>query len=166
MDRAVIIGTYESLGFRFCTSLLEEGYEVTGIHYRNMDEELVEEKRMEIGRNANFQEVLQMEWLPPAEIQEQTLIIIDFNYFYLRKPGCSLEISEHLEKFLVHNDKKIKDTQSKVICLLPIEDHVSTNERFNKIILNVKANDYHYLYLSRELDIQKESIKDLIEGGF
>lgn len=163
MDRAVIIGTYESFGFYFCTSLLEEGYEVTGVHYVDMDEELVEKKRLEIGRNANFQEVIQKEWLPFAEIQEQTLIIIDLNYFFLSKPDYSMEISEHLNKFLVHNENKIKDTQSKVICLLPIEDHESPFECLHKLIQYVKASDYHCHYFSREKDIKKETIKDLIE---
>jgi hypothetical protein len=166
MDRAVIIGTYESLGFYFCTSLLEEGYEVTGIHYRNTNEELLEGKRMEIGRNANFQEQFFKEWLPFAEIQVQTLIIIDFNYFQLRNSSFSKEISNFLEKFLIHNEKKIKDTHSKVICLLPFECHESTNEVFNRIIQNVEANNYQYLYFSREKDMKKESIKDLIEGVF
>lgn len=166
MDRAVIIGIYESLGFHFCTSLLEEGYEVTGIHYRNMDEELVEQKRMEIGRNANFQEVLQKEWLPFAEIQEQTLIIIDFDFFYLRNSSYSLELSKYLQQFFVQNEKKIRDTQSKVVCLFPIEDNESPNDLFNRMIQNVKDNDDSYLYFSRELDIEEGSIKDLLECGF
>ncbi|WP_102271833.1 hypothetical protein [Cytobacillus massiliigabonensis] len=166
MDRAIVIGTYENLGFYFCSSLLEAGYEVTGIHYKDMDEELLEEKRMEIGRNANFQEVLQKEGNSFTEIQEQSLIIIDFNYLYLRNPNHSLEISTYLEKFLVHNEKKIKDTESKVICLLPIEGDESSNKQFYNMIQNVKASDYHYLYFSRDADIQKGSIKDLIEGGF
>lgn len=165
MDRAVIIGTYESFGFYFSTSLLEEGYEVTGVHYVDMDEELVEKKRMEIGRNANFQEVIQKEWLPFTEIQEQTLIIVDLNYFFLSKPDYAMEISENLNKFLVHNENKIKDTQSKVICLLPIEDHESPYES-HKLIQYVKASNYHCHYFSRELEISKETIKDLIESGF
>ncbi|WP_313800647.1 hypothetical protein [Cytobacillus sp.] len=166
MDRAVIIGIYESLGFHFCTSLLEEGYEVTGIHYSDMDEELVEQKRMEIGRNANFQEVLQKEWLPSAEIQEQTLIIIDFDFFYLRHSSQAIEISKYLQQFYVQNEKKIRDTQSKVVCLLPIEDNESPNDLFSRMIQNVEANDDDYLYFSRELNIEEESIKDLLECGF
>lgn len=166
MDRAVIIGIYESLGFHFCTSLLEEGYEVTGIQYRNMDEELVEQKRMEIGRNANFQEVLLKDWLPSAEIQEQTLIIIDFDFFYLRQSSQAIEISKYLQQFFVQNEKKIRDTQSKVVCLLPIEDSESPNELYNRLIRNVKASDDDYLYFSRELDIQEGPIKDLLGCGF
>lgn len=166
MDRAVIIGIYESLGFHFCTSLLEEGYEVTGIQYRNIDEELVEQKRMEIGRNANFQEVLLKEWLPFAEIQEQSLIIIDFDFFYMRCSSYSLEISKYLQKFFVHNERNIRDTQSKVICLLPIEDNESPNELYSRMIQNVKASDDDYLYFSRELDKQEGPIKALLECGF
>ena len=93
MDRAVIIGTHESFGFYFSTSLLEEGYEVTGVHYVDMDEELVEKKRMEIGRNANFQEVVQKEWLPFTEIQEQIVSMSKkhcFQRFYKKCSNASL----------------------------------------------------------------------------
>ena len=32
MDKVIIVGTYEFIGFQLCLSLLEQGIEVIGIH--------------------------------------------------------------------------------------------------------------------------------------
>lgn len=56
MDRMIIFGTFEFLGFHFCKKLLEKGYSVKGIHFDRLQNQWVEEKKLEIGRNANFEE--------------------------------------------------------------------------------------------------------------
>ena len=57
MDKVIIVGTYEFIGFQLCLSLLEQGREVIGIHLNtNSKDPFLEEKRFEIGRNSNFTE--------------------------------------------------------------------------------------------------------------
>ncbi|MFE8696358.1 hypothetical protein ACFYKT_08315 [Cytobacillus sp. FJAT-53684] len=145
MDRAVIIGTFNFLGFHFCTSILEAGYEVIGVHYDMEKEELLEEKRMEIGRNANFHEESYSKWLPLAEISKQTLVIIDLYNFHQRECNETLEKSDLLEKFLSKNKKRLQETDSKVIFLLPIQWLSGSSEMFTRT-LPQEAN-WHYIYL-------------------
>lgn len=57
MENAVIFGTYQFIGFHLCRSLLEEGEAVYGISYPNVEIKDIEDKRLEIGRNANYQEI-------------------------------------------------------------------------------------------------------------
>lgn len=57
MDRAVILGTFEFIGFSLCKNLLDQGCEIDGIHFdKEQDDALIHEKRLTIGRNANFNE--------------------------------------------------------------------------------------------------------------
>ncbi|MEM5594163.1 hypothetical protein AAHH67_24715 [Niallia circulans] len=56
MKKAVIFGVYQFVGFHICSTLLEEGEEIIGISYPEISIEDLEDKRMEIGRNANFSE--------------------------------------------------------------------------------------------------------------
>ncbi|TRZ35789.1 hypothetical protein CEQ21_09145 [Niallia circulans] len=57
MENAVIVGTYQFIGFHLCHSLLEEGEAVYGVSYPNVEIKDIEDKRLEIGRNANYQEI-------------------------------------------------------------------------------------------------------------
>ncbi len=57
MENAVIIGTYQFIGFQLCRSLLEDGETVYGVSYPNMILEDSEDKQLEIGRNANYEEI-------------------------------------------------------------------------------------------------------------
>lgn len=56
MKKAVVFGVYQFVGFHICSALLEEGEEIIGISYPEVSIEDLEDKRMEIGRNANFSE--------------------------------------------------------------------------------------------------------------
>jgi nucleoside-diphosphate-sugar epimerase len=55
MNQAVVMAAGQFLGFEICKALLEEGYEVVGLD--DICEEnrgLIEQKWLEVGRNANF----------------------------------------------------------------------------------------------------------------
>ncbi|MCE4050457.1 MULTISPECIES: hypothetical protein [Bacillaceae] len=57
MENAVIVGTYQFIGFHLCRSLLEDGETVYGVSYPNLKLEDSEDKQLEIGRNANYEEI-------------------------------------------------------------------------------------------------------------
>ena len=57
MDKAIIVGVYEFIGFHLCEALLQEGIEVYGVNLPiDTSDHVVDEKRLLIGRNSNFQE--------------------------------------------------------------------------------------------------------------
>ena len=57
MKKAVVFGAYQFLGFHICRALLDEGVEIIGVSFPNIDVKDIEDKKMEIGRNANFSEI-------------------------------------------------------------------------------------------------------------
>lgn len=56
MQKAIICGVYQFLGFQLCSYLLESGVEIVGFTPPAISIDHLEEKKMEIGRNANFNE--------------------------------------------------------------------------------------------------------------
>ncbi|MGI8385467.1 hypothetical protein [Robertmurraya sp. P23] len=68
MDKVLVLGALEELGFEMTALLLEEGYEVRGIHLQTGDETIYNDRRMEIGRNANFEEIGLNEWLQQGDL--------------------------------------------------------------------------------------------------
>lgn len=58
MDKVVIIGVFDFVNFHVCKSLLDKGIVVRGVQLDTKEKEnMASEKRLEIGRNANFAEV-------------------------------------------------------------------------------------------------------------
>lgn len=147
MDRAIIFGTFEFLGFHFCSSLLERGYEVEGIHFDHSgDTQLLNNMRMEIGRNANFKEVNDQSRLSLVDISEETLIIIDYYDFYVKNKLKSLEENNIFVEFLNNNTINIKETNSKMVLLLPAQFVSSTTRMASTDILQ-NENYSHLFYL-------------------
>jgi hypothetical protein len=70
MDKVLVLGALEELGFEMTTILLEEGYEVCGIHLSLGEELIYNERRLEIGRNANFIELSLAEWMKQEDANE------------------------------------------------------------------------------------------------
>lgn len=147
MDRAIIFGTFEFLGFHFCTTLLERGYEVEGVHIAHVeDDRFLNDMRMEIGRNANFNEVHPRRRLSLADIREQTLIIIDFYDFYMRNKLELLKKNESLLELISQNTKILKETDSKIVFLLPAQFMSSAISMGNTNIFQNEINSHH-MYL-------------------
>ena len=58
MDKVVMVGVFDFVNFHVCKALLDKGIEVRGVQIESEEnEDIVREKRLEIGRNANFTEV-------------------------------------------------------------------------------------------------------------
>lgn len=63
MERATILGIYDFIGYSLCRYMLDQGVEIDGIHPEgNIEDCFTEEKRLEIGRNANFTEIGLQDW--------------------------------------------------------------------------------------------------------
>lgn len=122
MDKAVIFGTFEFVGFHFCTRLLEKGMEVVGIHQTERENDIfLTDKRLTIGRNANFIEVDMNEWLPLSKIIEQTIVIIDYYDYYIKKQIGFFKKHSLVTDFLQRNLQALRETNSPIIMLLPIQ---------------------------------------------
>lgn len=118
MDKAVILGAFEFIGFHMCKKMLDDGYEVKGIHVEKVQSQ-DEAKRLEVGRNANFQEQSIEEWLESkreGSTEKQTIIISLFDLFMGHKEN-RLTSSVGLIDYL-NERKKWENT---VVLLLPIQ---------------------------------------------
>lgn len=131
MDRTVIFGAFNFLGFHFCCSLLDEGFEVTGIRSDNDEKNpYVNEKRMAIGRNANFYEESFSNWLSKGEVLDQTLFVIDYYDLLAAK---QMEDVQLVEDFIKKNKMTIAETDSRIVSLYPFQSFLQTNEMSRRI---------------------------------
>lgn len=123
MDRAVILGTFEFIGFSLCKYLLEQGCEIEGIHIKEGEEEpFLIDMRLEIGRNANFNEKNYCEWLQSQKaIEEETTIFIDFYDLYLKNRISSIRENELIEQYLLKNRNELAAAGSKIVFLFPVQ---------------------------------------------
>lgn len=146
MDRAVIVGTFEFIGFSLCKHLLEQGCEIDGIHYNKEKEDaLINEKRLAIGRNANFYEKNYSSWInSKREIVKNDVIFIDIYDLYIKNELASLREKELIEEFLIKNLDGFKDLQVKIAFLLPIQwlkDISRTHSRLEDAIDILRENN-------------------------
>ncbi|MDE3838207.1 hypothetical protein C0966_02250 [Bacillus methanolicus] len=117
MDKAVVIGTYEFLGFSLCENLLEKGYQVKGIHIDLEEEDLfLEEKRMEVGRNANFIELSLEDWKQQNFMESDSVLIISvYDYFIKNKIQSLLKDEQFWNTILP------RIVKSEILILWPIQ---------------------------------------------
>ena len=145
MDRAVILGTFEFIGFSLCKYLLEQGCEIDGVHFGKEDDDAItHEKRLTIGRNANFYEINYNEWIKSAELQKSDTIFIDIYDLYIRNGIAALREKELIEGFLLKNLALFQTLQVKIAFLFPIQwvkDMSRTHSRLEDAIKVLKEND-------------------------
>ncbi len=90
MDKAIIIGIYEYLGFHLCLKFLEQGIEVIGVDTEIDESDLfIEEKKLSIGRNSNFTE-RDLSALKLENGLVNTHIFIDYYSSYVRGEEANL----------------------------------------------------------------------------
>jgi hypothetical protein len=121
MNRAIVVGAYEFLGFHLTMMLLEQGFEVTGITTGSREHgEYTEDKKLLVGRNANFEEYCTDEWKANGSIEEPHLIFISQYDYYFRQ-----ERDLQWEGLFGHLKGAIEETGSKPVFLLPVQylDH-------------------------------------------
>jgi nucleoside-diphosphate-sugar epimerase len=86
MDKIIIVGTYEFIGYQLCLSLLEQGREVIGIHLNTHSQDLfLEEKRFGIGRNSNFIERDETFFDSSDPLSDPMILFIDYYSFYFKR---------------------------------------------------------------------------------
>lgn len=129
MDKVMIYDVFEFLGFHLCKRLLEKGYSVNGIHFNTESDDLfLDEKRSEVGRNANFAEKNQqdLEKLIEKEENEPAIIILSFYEWFMtckQSPLPNTKIPQMVQ-LLTKQEK----TKNQIVCLLPIQLLANTEE--------------------------------------
>ncbi|WNS76853.1 hypothetical protein RRV45_07655 [Bacillus sp. DTU_2020_1000418_1_SI_GHA_SEK_038] len=133
MDRAIIIGTFKFLGFHFCRSLLEQGFEVIGIRFDHDEKDsYINDKRMEIERNANFYEESLSNWLSKGEINDQTFLIFDhYDILETNQKEC-FDGDHSIEEYIIKN--KMVKNDSRMISLFSIQSFLQMNETEKRIL--------------------------------
>lgn len=137
MDRAVIVGAFEFVGFHLCKKFLEMGFEVTGIQLDSeKGDPYLEEKKFEIGRNANFMEKTLEEWKTQTERGESQTFTVFSLYDLFMEYKDEMINNDHFIKSLL----KQMDHQGMIIFLLPIQliikEYESENLRAMEDFLN------------------------------
>ncbi|PLT30390.1 hypothetical protein [Peribacillus deserti] len=117
MQKHIIVGNFQFVGFHLCKKLLEQGNEVIGIDLRNEGNPSFEDKYLEIGRNANFSFLTLEEW--DAAWNEDEDVVVYISYYDMYKTAASR--SEHTIALLNSINKKSEGTAKDTILLGPIE---------------------------------------------
>jgi len=121
MDKAIIFEIYNFVSFHACNTLLNKGVEVIGVQIDELNKSpFIEEKRLEVGRNANFSEQSLFEWENKREedTTQKTLIVSIYDLFMLNK-----ETILQNEKVTGPIIQFIKDNKNhtNIVFLLPIQ---------------------------------------------
>ncbi|MED3623104.1 hypothetical protein [Neobacillus thermocopriae] len=117
MDKAIIIGVYHFLGFHIGKVLLNKGIEVKGVHIPEVDGTYVDEKRLEVGRNANFKEY-SFEGILDGTDNDRLMIFPIYDFFMLQQESIILN-EQFTKKFLAYFNKH--KCNLKILLLLPIQ---------------------------------------------
>ncbi|WP_428911372.1 hypothetical protein [Niallia sp. Krafla_26] len=156
MDKAVIVGTYEFIGYHLCEVLLQEGIEVYGVHIPiNTSEAMVDDKRLFIGRNSNFIEKDEtfLEHLP-----KDMFLFIDFYSFYVNSR----------EKILLEKIKPYfeKNHHYRSAVIMPIQKFDLENDNDDEKREKQKGIYHFYLPAYEEMirSGDRECIENVIEA--
>lgn len=106
MDKAFIYNVYNFVSFHLCKKLLEQGVEVTGHYMDDPVEQFLEEKQLEVGRNANFEEKHGLDF--EVKNKETNTVIISLYDLYMLHKTSLLEkdlfktaAAQHLEDLIL-----------------------------------------------------------------
>lgn len=130
MDKVIVIGIFEFIGFHFCKTVLEEGVEVEGVYFDRKKDALFEEKQLEIGRNANFTMTTYESWQLETDKDDETVVILNFYDYFIKKNEKQLFEGNKLRQELV------KQGNERVIFILPIQ--VLENNKYNHIACQIE----------------------------
>lgn len=148
MDKAIIFGVYDFVSFHICKTLLNKGIEVHGVLVEDMEKiQYLDEKRFEVGRNANFVEQSLPQWEKSniLENPKTTLILSFFDLYIRNKEGLFQEVTESIIKYVIENK-----TNTEFVFILPIQMLMRSEERIYKSFLEqikslVKRTQIFYL---------------------
>ncbi|WP_026566126.1 hypothetical protein [Bacillus sp. UNC41MFS5] len=151
MDKAILFGMFDFVNFHICKSLLNKGVEVKGIHLEETDPiAFLEEKRLEVGRNANLIEQSISEWESDQEksIPNTSLIISIYDLFMSKKEQILQDgnVTKPMIQYLEVNKHEVN-----TVLILPVQMLTSTFrgkeiKGFLDLIKGVGKNT-QYIYL-------------------
>jgi hypothetical protein len=149
MDKAIIFGVFDFVSFHACKTLLDKGIEVKGIHMDNGRKiPFLEEKRLEIGRNANFEEQSFLEWSRRSEPEKpNNMIIFSLYDFFMLYNEAILKKETIIRPILQFLERK-KDGCETIVFILPIQlltrshdsQSLSDLEEFLDQTMNIEKN--------------------------
>ncbi|MGD6841616.1 hypothetical protein ACQCVH_03760 [Bacillus infantis] len=118
MNRAIVVGAYEFLGFHLTMKLLDRGLEVTGIVPGSRgDDRYTADKELLVGRNANFTVYSAADWKAKGSIEEPHLIFLSlYDYYFREEPELP-----SWEGMFGHLKGAIEETGSKPVILMPVQ---------------------------------------------
>lgn len=142
MDKVVIVGVFDFVNFHVCKALLEKGFEVRGVQIESEEngDDLVE-KRLEIGRNANFTEVALVN-ISKDSYEDHTIVISTYDLYMLYK-------EEYLQNEEIRSNLINMHNWEQIVILVPsqlltnkietsadviIDDFISRTKAHNKNI--------------------------------
>ncbi|WP_342430251.1 hypothetical protein [Neobacillus sp. FSL H8-0543] len=147
MDKAVIFDVFNFVSFHLCKALLDKGIEVEGITIENKgnDDGFSDEKRLEIGRNANYKESLFKDWTKQLDRTDSKMTIIcsvydiymTYNENILKNDAVAYEFIDCLKRY--------KEKIERLVLLLP--GQILTGEAETEALLVM--NDF--IKMSEEL---------------
>lgn len=147
MDKVVIVGVFDFVNFHVCKALLDKGIEVRGVQIETEDEsDILIEKRLEIGRNANFTEV-SLEDIFDDSYENETIVLSVYD-LYMR----------YKEEYLLNEDMLFnlisKNNWEQIVILVPSQMLTNEFESKAEIVIDDFINraksqkqDIHLLYL-------------------
>ncbi|NHM32931.1 hypothetical protein [Neobacillus terrae] len=121
MERAIIYGTFQFVGFHLCTALLAKGWEVTGISFpENEIESYADEKRLEIGRNANFTEAGLEAAAGETSNHEKKAVIVSLFDLFMEFKDDSITEQDNLKSFIKSLESN-DNGKNLFVFLLPVQ---------------------------------------------
>ncbi|MFZ7944577.1 MULTISPECIES: hypothetical protein [Bacillaceae] len=121
MDKAIIFGIYNFVSFHACKTLLNKGIEVIGVQLDEQEKSpLLEEKRFEVGRNANFSENPLSKWANRREEEKaETVILFPIYDLYMLRNEKILQ-HDQVAKSIIQYMESNKDN-TEIVFILPIQ---------------------------------------------
>lgn len=151
MDKAIIFGMFDFISFHICKTLLNKGIEVNGVHVEEKENILfLDEKRLEVGRNANFLEQSLLDWENDQEpVHANTSLIFSIYDLYMGKKERILQYEDAIKPIIQYIEQN--KTKVKLVFILPVQMLTKTFkgdeiEEFLSSIKNLVTNT-QFVYL-------------------
>jgi hypothetical protein len=120
MDKAMILGVFNFVSFHMCKTLLNSGVEVCGVSFGNVENiPFHEEKRLEVGRNANFTEATLEELTKDVLTGSKHALMLSVYDFYMLHHDQTLlkdDVTQAILEFINKNN-----TQLDILVILPMQ---------------------------------------------
>ncbi|WP_066071117.1 hypothetical protein [Neobacillus soli] len=141
MDKAVIFGAFDFVSFHVCKTLLNKGFEVNGIHIEEKDKtDFLADKRLEVGRNANFSEQSLIMW---GNNQDQdngkTMLIFSIYDLYMLKKETLIENGAVMKAIIHYIERNENNTDLAFILPIQMLSRTFKERRLEGFIDNVKG---------------------------